>query len=261
MIDLSEDYANAPFIPGAADYPPRWAAAAAAYRERSRFETVAYGRGAREWLDLFWPEDSAPRGLLVFVHGGYWRAFGPRDWSHLAAGAVALGWAVAMPGYTLAPEARISEITRQIQSAVSVAAGRVPGPLVLTGHSAGGHLVARMICQDIDLQGVSRVVPISPLADLRPLMQTDMNRDLRLEEAEAQEESVIFHKHNPDVDMAVRVGGAERPVFLEQAKLLANHWNCQLDVVAGRHHFDVIDALEDPESDLMEQLLGLHTRV
>jgi arylformamidase len=256
VIDLSDAYANAAHIPGAADYPPRWAAAAAAFRDGARWETMPYGTGAREWLDLFWPRTGAARGLLVFVHGGYWRAFGPRDWSHLAAGGVARGWAVALPGYTLAPEARISEITQQIQRAIGTAAEKVPGPLVLTGHSAGGHLVARMVCQDIDLQGVSRVIPISPLADLRPLLQTDMNRDLRLDAAEAREESVVSHGLAPGVAVSVRVGGAERPVFLEQAKLLANHWNCPLEVVPGRHHFDVIDALADPESDLVEALVA-----
>jgi arylformamidase len=166
-----------------------------------------------------------PRGLVVFVHGGYWRAFGPRDWSHLAAGGLARGWAVAMPGYTLAPEARISDITIQIQRAVTEVAKLFPGPLVLAGHSAGGHLVARMGDLGMSLPPISRIVPISPLADLRPLMQTDMNRDLRLDEAEARQESPVFQPHNPTVDVRVWVGGDERPVFLEQAKLLAKHWN------------------------------------
>ncbi len=255
MIDLSDAYANAPYIAGAADYPPRWAAAAAAFRGNASWEAISYGASERETLDLFRPDGEA-RGLLVFVHGGYWRAFSPRDWSHLAAGGIARGWAVAMPGYTLAPEARVSEITKQIQRAIGVVRDRVPGPLVLTGHSAGGHLVARMVCDDIGLKGVSRVLPISPLADLRPLMQTDMNADLRLNDVEAPGESPIFHGLVPGVAAEVLVGADERPVFLEQAELLADHWKCALEVVPGRHHFDVIDALENPESALVERLLG-----
>src|SRR3546814_5563195 len=51
----------------------------------------------------------SPAGLAVFVHGGYWMAFDKSSWSHLAAGAVARGWAVALPSYTLCPEARISD--------------------------------------------------------------------------------------------------------------------------------------------------------
>ena len=73
----------------------------------------------------------------------------------------------------------------------SEAAGFVAGPMVLTGHSAGGHLVARMGCRDVALAPgvrarIRHILPISPVADLRPLLETSMNADLRLDEAEAE---------------------------------------------------------------------------
>src|SRR5918996_1039250 len=74
-----------------------------------------------------------------------WKALDKSFWSHLARGSVESGYAVAMPSYTLCPAVRISEITREIASAVERAAAMVEGPLFLTGHSAGGHLVTRMI--------------------------------------------------------------------------------------------------------------------
>ena len=100
----------------------------------------------------------------------------------LAFGAVARGWACAIPSYTLAAEARIAAMTQEIARAVEVAANLVAGPVVVTGHSAGGHLSARMGCADVSLSTlVKRVVPISPLADLEPISLTAMNTDLRLE--------------------------------------------------------------------------------
>jgi hypothetical protein len=78
-------------------------------------------------FDLFLPE-GAPSGLLMFIHGGYWLKFDRESWSHLAAGAVARGRACAVPSYTLAPEARIAAMTKEIASAVGVAAGLVSGP-------------------------------------------------------------------------------------------------------------------------------------
>ncbi|MFO8212416.1 hypothetical protein R2K36_33690, partial [Pseudomonas aeruginosa] len=72
-------------------------------------------------------------------------------WSHLAAGPLARGWAVAMPGYTLCPENRIAGITRQVARAVETIARAQAGPLRLTGHSAGGHLVSRLVCADAPL--------------------------------------------------------------------------------------------------------------
>ena len=156
--------------------------------ERAR-TAIPYGPKPRNHLDLFLPE-AAPQGLLVFVHGGYWLRFDREMWSHLAAGAVARGWACAVPSYTLAPEARIGAMTQEIASAVEVAASLVAGPVVVTGHSAGGHLSARMGCADVSVSTlVKRVVPISPLADLEPISLTAMNADLRLDPAEIAGES------------------------------------------------------------------------
>jgi arylformamidase len=150
VSDWDDAYANADHIPGAEGYPPRWAAAAAAFRAATgaRAEIdIAYGDAPRQRLDLFRP-DGAPRGLAVFVHGGYWRRFGKSDWSHLAAAAVAAGWAVAMPQYSLAPAARIHAITHEVGAAIDLLAMRIDGPIRLAGHSAGGHLAARMVCRD-----------------------------------------------------------------------------------------------------------------
>jgi arylformamidase len=253
--DLSRDYANADFIPGAAEYPPRWAAAAADFRGGLGLRAhsgLRYGDGARQVFDLFLPQGTA-RGLMVFIHGGYWLAFGPQDWSHLAAGALARGWAVAMPGYTLAPEARIGAMTREVMQAIEVASRTVHGPIVVTGHSAGGHLSARMACADLSppfADRLVRVVPISPLSDLRPLMQTGMNAKLSLDPVEAQAESPALWGRRPGVGATVWVGGLERPAFLWQARLLSEAWDCPWHVDPARHHFDVIDALADPDSPL-----------
>lgn len=250
-------FANAAHIPGGAEYPARWGAAAGAWRAVARGETdLPYGRGARERFDLFLPAGEA-RGTVVFVHGGYWRAFGREVWSHLAAGPVGRGWAVAIPSYDLCPGVRIGAITRQISQAVQVVAARLPGPLVLTGHSAGGHLVARMGCADVALPvigRVARIVPISPVADLRPLVGTEMNRDLGLDAAEAAAESPALWPA-PPVPVHVWVGALERPVFVEQAAMLARVWEARLTVAAGRHHFDVIADLADAESGLCAALL------
>ncbi|RSK31611.1 alpha/beta hydrolase [Rhodovulum iodosum] len=261
-MDWDDAYANMPHIPGGADYPPRWAAAAEAFRATVRGETdLPYGDHPRQRFDLFLPE-GAPRGLAVFVHGGYWLRFDKSLWSHLAAGPLARGWAVAMPSYRLAPEVAISQITADVARALPDIAARVDGPVALAGHSAGGHLVARMLCEDVALTGdvsarIQRAVSISPVSDLRPLRNTAMNADFKLTEEAARAESPVFHRPRPDVPVQVWVGGDERPVFLDQARWLAEAWpGAQLTVVPGKHHFDVIEGLEAPDSPLTEALLG-----
>lgn len=259
QAEMDRAYANGAFIAGAEAYPPRWQAEAAAFRAalgaRARLDRP-YGSGERNRLDLFLPE-ATPRGVMVFVHGGYWLAFGRETWSHLAAGALARGWACAMPSYTLAPEARITRMTAEIADAIRAVQALVPGPLVVTGHSAGGHLSARMGCRDILLpQSPARVVPISPLADLAPLMQTSMNEKLRLDAAECAAESPARLSLTPGTEAHVWVGGQERPSFLWQARTLSEAWSCPWTVAPGRHHFDVIDDLANPESALMDTLLA-----
>jgi acetyl esterase/lipase len=255
-------YQNAKYIPGGDTFPPRWERASATFRDalgaRAR-PGLRYGADENAWFDLFLPE-AEPEGLVIFIHGGYWLRFGPRDFSHLAAGALARGRAVAMPAYTLAPAARIGAMTRQIAAAIAAAAEAVAGPIVVTGHSAGGHLAARMACADISLPDevparFARVVPISPIGDLRPLRETAMSADLRLDADEALAESPALLPLRPRVPVHVLVGGAERPAFLDQARRLGNAWACPVTVEAGRHHFDVIEGLEQAESPLMRALL------
>ena len=260
-MELDDAYANAAHIAAADAYPPRWAAKAAAFRDAqgARAELgLRYGDAAREVFDLFRPEGTA-QGTVVFVHGGYWKAFDGSSWSHLVAGPLSRGWAVAMPSYTLCPDIRISGITNQIAAAVTAIAVQLDGPLALVGHSAGGHLVARMLEPGMLPVGVmariARVVPISPLADLEPLMRTSMNDVLRLDAAEARAESPV-RQPVPDVPVTVWVGADERPAFLDQARWLSDAWDAPCHIAPGKHHFDVIDALEDPDSDLTRLLTG-----
>jgi arylformamidase len=251
--DPDRDYLNGAFVPGSDGLPDRWRAEAAAFRAAlgTRAATdLPYGGGARQRYDLFLPE-ADQGGTLVFVHGGYWMAFGREDWSHLAAGALARGWAVAMPSYTLAPSARIAAMTAEVAEAIRCTRARRPGRIVVAGHSAGGHLAARMGTLDLP---VDRVVPISPLAELGPLLATSMNATLALDPDEAAAESPARLARRCPAH--VHVGAAERPAFLWQARVLAEEWGCPLTLAEGRHHFDVIDALADPGSALLDAILG-----
>lgn len=269
--DWDDAYANGAHIAGAGDYPPRWAAAAEAFRnalgERARL-ALPYGPHPRERFDLFLPP-GAPVGLAVYVHGGYWLRFAPADWSHFAAGGVAAGWAVAMPGYTLCPAVRIADITRQIAAAIEAAAAMVDGPIALTGHSAGGHLVTRMVCADGPLtpsvrDRISGVTSVSGVHDLRPLLRTAMNRSLRLDEAEARAESPVLLRPVDGIRLTCWVGADERPEFVRQSDLLANVWTglgarTRSVIDPMRHHFDVIDGLLSPDSALTRAWLSTET--
>ena len=269
VIDWDDAFANMAHVEGSAALPETWAERAAAYRQAlpaDRLETdLAYGDGPRQRLDLVWP-DGPVRGLAVFVHGGYWMRLTRSHWTDLAEGARARGWAVCIPGYTLAPEARIHEITAEIGRAIGAAAARVEGPVHLAGHSAGGHLVTRMLCDDTPLAGevlgrVRRAVSISGLHDLRPLLRTRMNETLRLDAAEAASESAALHGPAGAAPLTCWVGGGERPEFIRQSELMASMWygldvptRCHVD---GTHdHFTVIEGLGDAHAPIVEAFVG-----
>jgi len=199
------------------------------------------------------------------VHGGYWRVFDKSSWSHLSTAAIQRGWAVAMPSYDLVPAVSISEITRQIGVAVSKAANHAAGPIRLAGHSAGGHLVTRMICEDSPLtplvaKRIDRVMSISGLHDLRPLLKTKMNDDFQMTETQAEAESAALKQPQGDTELLCWVGSNERPEFIRQSALLANIWTgfgvkTSFHQAQGQHHFDVIDGLCYPQSALARALL------
>jgi len=255
-MKLDDAFAQAAHIPDGELYPPRWASQAEAFRKAQASTAelaVQYGPGPRHAYDLF-RADEEPAGTMVFVHGGYWLRNDRSSWSHLATGALARGWDVAIVEYDLCPQVRIADITGQIAQAVSHLAARNAGPISLTGHSAGGQLVARMLEPGMLDAGVlariCAVAPLAPVADLRPLLQTSMNNDLRMNLAAAGAESPVLQP-TPDTPVKIWVGSDERPALLEQAGALARAWDVPQIVVPGQHHFDVIDALLDPTSEMV----------
>lgn len=253
ITDWDDAYANAAHIPNGAGYPARWAADAARFRSTARIEG-----------GLFWPVRE-PVGLMVFIHGGFWMESAPEDWSHLARGAIKRGWAVAIPSYPLAPEARITDITRAIGRKITEAAALVEGPIALCGHSAGGHLATRMVCEDGPLGGdvaarITACVPVSGVFDLRPLMFTALNDTLNLDPVEAIAESPALSVPLTGTRLTAWVGGAERSEFIRQSELIANIWRglgaataCIIE--PDRHHFNVIEGLTEPHHPLTDLLL------
>jgi len=262
-MDWDLAYSNADAVANSAIYPERFAAAAADFRDamgdRARLD-VAYGDAERERYDLFLPEET-PEGLAVFVHGGYWLRFSKNEFSFVAAGAVAHGWAVAIPSYTPCPGIAVAAITQQIVEALSHAADAVAGPVRLAGHSAGGHLAARMACTDVALSAevaarIAHVLPISGVHDLRPILNTAMNEDIRLTHGEAVAESPCLLTPRQGTRLTAWVGADELPEFVRQSRLIANIWagfaiktRCVEDT--RRHHYDVIEPLADPDSPIV----------
>jgi len=268
VTDFDDAYDNRGHIKGADDYIANWHEQAAGFRKTARqaeFD-VPYGADPRQCYDVFMPE--APvKGTCVFVHGGYWMRFDKSCWSHLSAGALAHGWRVVMPSYRLAPNVSVAMITRDITEAVNQACADGTHPVVLAGHSAGGHLVSRLVCADTQLKDsllgrISHILSISGVHDLRPLLQLKMNDVLQLDRAMAEQESPALCQPVSGIRLSCVAGARERPEFIRQNALLANIWaglgaHTGAWVAPDCHHFDIIDSLQKADSALTLHMLGI----
>ena len=277
---LSADFVEREYNLRAAfpDHPQwfaRWAAESAEARTALIGHTGArldlrYGSGPKQTLDLF-PAENA-RGALLFIHGGYWRALDKSDHSFVAPPLVAEGIGVAVINYDLCPDVGIARIVEECREAVAWlrregARHGVPAArLVLSGHSAGGHLAAMLIATDRSASGSTIVggVAISGVFDLEPLVNVSFNVDLRLDASSAHALSPIHLRPREPVPLLLAAGEDETDEFIRQSRLLWERWpECRPAgrtgplFVPARHHFSVLSELGDPQSRLVRETLAL----
>src|SRR3954451_15855993 len=183
-IDYEAEYNNRARVPEHPALIAGWARDARAWREQQRFHTICYGPGARHTIDVL--PSSGEGDLVVFIHGGYWQALDGSFFSHLAAGLNAHGVSVAIPSYDLCPQVSIDDIIAEMRMAARELA-RSGRRLVVSGHSAGGHLAACLLATDAALPQnlVKAAYAVSGLFDLAPLVKTSINNALGLDEAAA----------------------------------------------------------------------------
>ncbi len=268
MMDLAAEYNNRARVPDHPAVISRWHAEAKAYREAASCELdIAYGALPRNRFDLF-PAGSSGQGpIVVFIHGGYWLNFDKSVFSHVARGPNAHGLDVAVPSYTLCPEATIPGIIDELRQFCLFLGQTYGRRLVLTGHSAGGHLAACMAATDWQLYGarpdlVQACLSVSGLFDLRPLMATPMNENLRLTAADAAAASPLLWPMANRLPVDSWVGGEESFEFLRQACSLAAAWAgiglpCRYEVAAGENHFTIGGLLGEPNHPMTLRLIEL----
>jgi arylformamidase len=268
-VDYEVEYNNRARVPENPALIAGWARDAAAYRERHAPRSVAYGPGARNKIDLFAGDRDGP--MVVFIHGGYWQALDSSFFSHLAGGLNAHGISVAIPSYDLCPEVSVGEIVEQMRMASRELARLAPS-LVISGHSAGGHLAACMLATDwpaydasLPKDLVTAAYAISGLFDLVPLVGTSINKAMRLDEATASAVSPLFWKPPAHGSIDAVVGGNESAEYFRQSHSIVDRWGAagfatRFGVVPDANHFTAIAPLADPQSPMVLRLKELATR-
>jgi arylformamidase len=275
---LDLQYNNRARIPEHPQIFERWARDSAAARQSLAPELdVRYGEGPNETLDVFAPKrGGAP--VMVYVHGGWWRSLDKSDHSFVAPPFVSAGAMVVVPNYALCPAVTIQQITMQMVRALAWThrnAARFGGDasrIAAVGHSAGGHLVAMLLCcrwrqvaPDLPPTLLRRALSISGLFDLEPIRQTPfLKSDLRLSVASARRLSPAKLPAPGKGQLMAVAGAQESAEFLRQNALIRTAWGPRAvpvcEAVDGVHHLDILHALTDGATRLHRlslQQLGL----
>ncbi len=252
-----------------------WKQRSADYRARAKSRLdIAYGEHPAARLDLFLPETSSPR-LHVYIHGGYWQAFGKDDFSFMAEGLNKAGMAVAVLGYPLCPTVPLAGVVRHARLAMAhlwreaERLGLAQEKIQISGHSAGAHLCAMLLAtlwpkfsEDLPEDIIHSAVMISGVYELEPLRYIETGRALQLSPELAKRLSPIGLRSASKARLLLCTGGQESMEFKRQTSAFGRLWarqgaNLEVITFPMRNHFTVLDELAVPDSALVRRSLEL----
>jgi arylformamidase len=275
-VDYEKEYNNRARVPEYAEIFARWDREGQAYRESAAGAElgIPYGPSPRQTIDLFpAKDDDGTAPLALFVHGGWWRSLGPSSFSQMAKGPNGRGVTVAVSGYDLCPQISVADIIAQTRTACLWLWHKRRRRIMVYGHSAGGHLAACMVAQDwkaLASDAPADLVPagygISGVYDAIPLLQTSVNDDLKLDEAEARRVSPLYWRVPAGRSFDAMVGALESNEFLRQSATIAQAWrqgmvDTRYEAIPDDNHYTVIDPLTDPGSAMTGRVVQLAQQV
>jgi arylformamidase len=271
---LDREYDNRRKVADAAAQLARYASESeAARRELPCRLDIAYGPSPAEQLDVFPAPGPAPGPIQVFIHGGYWRALDKSDFSYVARAFRPAGAAVVVINYALIPPVGMDELVRQCRASIAWvhrsarSFGGDPDRIVISGHSAGGHLVAMLMSTNwpafagLPAGVVKAGCGISGIYDLEPIRLCYLNDTLRLTPEHVRRNSPVNLAPARSGPLLLAVGGLEGAEYHRQTGELAAAWRarglrCEVMDMAGQDHFSIAAQLNDPTSELSRAILG-----
>jgi len=261
-------------VPEFASHFERWRRKAKEARDAlSGYLDVPYGAHPMQKVDIFRAKGQS-RALLLFIHGGYWRALDKSDHSFVAAPFVDRGVTVALINYALCPAVHVQDIVLQVLQGCAWAYrngnnfGAPDGKLFVAGHSAGGHLAAMTLAAqwpkfapDLPNKIVQAGLSLSGVFDVEPIMHTpSINVDVRFTPGEVKRVSPASLPPATDAPLYTAVGGKEQEGFQHQHELIRQRWKAVAkDALPcpDDNHFTILDRFADRDSALFKGALRM----
>jgi acetyl esterase/lipase len=217
---------------------------------------LAYGPRPRNKIDIV-PCGKSGAPLFAFIHGGYWQRNSKEVFACMAEGPLAHGFDAALIGYTLAPDASLTEIVGEARTAVrwlrakGPALGVACGKFILCGWSAGAHLTA-MALADADAG-----LAISGLYELEPCRLNYVNEKLKLTLDEQLGLSPIRTLPASSPPLTVAFGTGELPEMQRQSRDYASARRAaKLPTeelpLSGHDHYSILEELANPDGVLTQ---------
>jgi arylformamidase len=247
-------------------------AATAAMRARvPHRRDVRYGPGPLQTVDLF-PAREPGSPVLVFIHGGYWRALSKDHVGFIAGPMVEAGAAVAMVEYDLCPAISLAAQVEQVAAALRFVRGAAreingdPERLTISGNSAGAHLAAMMLARDWNADGgagfIRGAVLVTGIYDLAPIPHIQVREDVHLTAGDIAALSPQLLAVKLPCPALVAAGADEPPLWIAEStryheKRRAAGLESELMIVPGHHHFSINRALAAPGHPLFQAALRM----
>ncbi len=225
---------------------------------------VAYGATPHEMLDIY-PARGSNAPIVVFVHGGAWRAGRARDSSYGAEPFVRAGAHFVVPDFINAIEsdgdlmAMIEQVRRGVAWTVRNAAsfGGDPDRLYITGHSSGAHLGGCVLITDwekdfgLPPDTVKGGTLCSGMYDLKPVRLSKRSDYVKFTDATEEALSAMRHLDRIRCPLTLLHGTLETPEFQRQSRefaaaLKAAGKPVRLIVAENYNHFEIGETLNNP---------------
>ena len=258
-------------VPDAQDYIDDFIERSKDVREKIEgFYDIRYGAKPKQTLDLHLPNDVKNPPLLVYIHGGYWRAIDKNDHSFVALPFLKDGIAVANVNYDLCPSVTLSEIVEELIEAFHFvkkqASDWKTSGIYLIGHSAGAHLVGELIGRNFfdneqENSKLKGAILSSGIYEPELVLNLEVNQEIRLDEKMASECNVMNKPPLTKSPIMVCVGGDEPEGWIDQSRRYAEVCRSQnlsvdFQIVEDANHFSLLDHAMNSDYKLNQKIIG-----